>query len=71
MTWFRRRKRKATDQSDRRAAEHSRNSAKDKGNPVPLADPAEAALRFWTRWDELLPSISVALGERELGRAGR
>jgi hypothetical protein len=40
----------------------------ERDDPPPLADPDEAALRFWARWDELLPSISSALGERELSR---
>jgi hypothetical protein len=71
MTWFRRRKHEATDQSTRKAADSKDNrkdSGKKTGKAVPLDDPAEAALRFWARWEELLPSISVALGERELGR---
>lgn len=65
MTWFRRRRRKATDQSARKPADSRKPAGQ---GPAPLADPAEAALRFWARWDELLPSISAALGERELGR---
>jgi hypothetical protein len=31
-------------------------------------DPATAARTFWTRWDELLPTISSALGDREPSR---
>lgn len=58
MRWFRRRGRTPADQ---RAAD-----APPTGSAP--ADPAEAALRFWARWEELLPSISAALGERELGR---
>jgi hypothetical protein len=46
MTWFRRRRQKATQPPD----------------------PATAARTFWARWDELLPSISSALGDREPSR---
>ncbi|HVV25173.1 MAG TPA: hypothetical protein VHF06_37425 [Pseudonocardiaceae bacterium] len=59
MTWFRRRKQKATDKSAGTPAGQG---------PAPRTDPAEAALRFWARWDELLPTISAALGERELSK---
>jgi hypothetical protein len=58
MRWFRRRK--------RTAAEGEQTNESPAG-PA-LADPAEAALRFWARWEELLPSVSAALGERELSR---
>lgn len=51
MTWFRRRKPKATEPA-----------------PSPITDPAEAARRFWARWNELLPEISGALGDREPNR---
>jgi hypothetical protein len=61
MRWFRRRRRKATDQN-------ATSAAPQRDNTPPLADPTKAALRFWARWDELLPSISSALGERELVR---
>jgi hypothetical protein len=30
-----------------------------------LSDPEAAASEFWRRWDELLPTISAALGDRE------
>jgi hypothetical protein len=64
MRWFRRRKGKADDQQAVQPGVA--------GDPTPaaprLADPAEAASRFWVRWDELLPSISAALGDQELGR---
>lgn len=57
MRWFRRRRRTPAE------------PVTDAPPPGPvLADPAEAALRFWARWEELLPSISAALGERELKR---
>jgi hypothetical protein len=70
MRLFRRRKRKAAD--------HDQNAPDGSGEPqpapaaepaaTPAADPAQAALRFWARWEELLPTLSSALGERELGR---
>jgi hypothetical protein len=77
MTWFRRRKRKATgqdavpDQGTPSGAGHAPAGdgiLPDLGHTDPSADPAGVALRFWTRWDELLPSISSALGERDLSR---
>lgn len=58
MRWFRRRR-------QRRAA--GTDGAEPDATPAPV-DPAAAASRFWARWDELLPSISAALGEQELGR---
>ncbi|HEX3646842.1 MAG TPA: hypothetical protein VHV49_00360 [Pseudonocardiaceae bacterium] len=59
MRWFRRRK--------RTAAQGEQPTDTPPAGPAP-ADPAEAALRFWARWEELLPTISAALGNRELGR---
>jgi hypothetical protein len=53
MTWFRRRKPKATE---------------PEATPAPAADPDAAARLFWTRWDALLPQISSALGDREPSR---
>lgn len=64
MRWFRRRKDKATGPS----AGRSRNTRPD-GVSAPLGDPADAALRFWARWEELLPSISAALGDSDQRRA--
>jgi hypothetical protein len=54
MTWFRRRKPKATEP--------------EVPTTALTTDPAEAARRFWTRWDALLPQISSALGDREPSR---
>ncbi len=69
MRLFRRRKRKAADQ-DTNAPDGRRapDAAPAADAAAPAADPAQAALRFWARWEELLPTISSALGERELGR---
>lgn len=75
MTWFRRRKPKATEPEapDRRS--QGRTSLSSTPEPevnrtaevdqTAEADPIEAAARFWARWEELLPSISAALGDRE------
>jgi hypothetical protein len=47
------------------------------GQPAPIpppgvvatpTDPVAAAERFWTRWTELMPAISSALGDREPNR---
>jgi hypothetical protein len=59
MRWFRRRRARATDRSQESPGDRT----------VPLADPAEAALRFWARWEELLPTISAALGDSDQRRA--
>jgi hypothetical protein len=68
MRWFRRRDRKAADRAGEQAPDPPVPDADPADGSGPLADPAEAALRFWARWDELLPAVSAALGERELGR---
>ncbi|HEX3590921.1 MAG TPA: hypothetical protein VHV74_14915 [Pseudonocardiaceae bacterium] len=60
MRWFRRRKPKAADRDDVPGA--------GPADGPPRTDPAEAALRFWARWEELLPSIGAALGDQELSR---
>jgi hypothetical protein len=70
MTWFRRRKPKATDQEVpdpgvRRGTPEPGADATPGADPAPDTDPAEVAVRFWARWEELLPSISAALGDRE------
>jgi hypothetical protein len=59
MRWFRRRR--------RAAAEGEPETDTPPAGAAPT-DPATAAQRFWVRWDELLPSISAALGDRELAR---
>ncbi|HEX4722618.1 MAG TPA: hypothetical protein VH333_08905 [Pseudonocardiaceae bacterium] len=62
MTWFRRRRPKATERAS--AAGPPTEATTTNTN----TDPAEAARRFWARWDALLPSISAALGDREPSR---
>jgi hypothetical protein len=57
MTWFRRRKPKAPEPA-----------VSEPSTPTTAVDPVEAAVRFWVRWDELLPQISSALGDREPSR---
>lgn len=34
----------------------------------PAGDPVAAAQRFWARWNDLLPEVSAALGDREPNR---
>jgi hypothetical protein len=54
MGWFRRRKAEDAVEPDERSAEG--------------VDPRIAASRFWVRWQELLPEINAALGDREPNR---
>lgn len=68
MRWFRRHGRKAAGRDAGRDTWSGPTGETDRDPAAPLADPAEAASRFWARWDELLPAVSAALGERELGR---
>jgi hypothetical protein len=60
MTWFRRRKSRKSKAPDPAVPEPELPDAAD--------DPVVAAVRFWVRWDELMPRISSALGDREPAR---
>jgi hypothetical protein len=67
MTWFRRRRPKAADQEVPEGGSRAGTPEPD-ADPTTDVDPAEVAARFWVRWEELLPSISAALGDREPNR---
>lgn len=58
MRWFGRRGRQ-----DRNGAGAGRGGAVGTRGHVP--NPVEAAERFWRRWDDILPTVSAALGDRE------
>lgn len=56
MGWFRRHE--SSGESEQRSVDP----------PAEPVDPAEAATRFWQRWQDMLPEISAALGDREPNR---
>jgi len=67
MRWFRRRPKAIASAPRTAKAELSQETLSAPERPA-ATDPVVAAQRFWARWNELLPEISSALGDREPNR---